>query len=92
MAERPGTTPASSLIEARRRRAVITTSESYIYDSKRVQALYEQLKPDPDLYGDDPVYAVFAYLHDSPYGADVFDAQGDWGQWIDADEEYDPDA
>lgn len=74
-----------------RRLLKVTTSNSYTYDPGRVQALYEQLQPDPDQYGDDPAYAVWAYLHDSLYGADVFDDQGDFDQGYE-DEEYQPDA
>jgi hypothetical protein len=75
-----------------RRRMTVETSETYVYDAKRVQLLYEQLRPDPDLYGEDPACAVFAYLYESPLHGDVFEARGDYGMWPTEDEEYDPDA
>jgi len=81
-----------SLNQFPRRIVTVAMSESYVYDPERVQALYEQLQPDPDLYGDEPVYAVFAYLGESAFRGDVFEAQGAWGEWIEKDEEYDPDA
>lgn len=75
-----------------RRLLTVELSESYVYDPERVQALYDQLQPDPDLYGDDPAYAVFAYLNDSMFGADVFESRGEGGMWPTSDEEYDPEA
>lgn len=74
------------------RRVTMTTTRSYIYDPERVKALHEQLQPDPDLYGDDPVYALFAYLGDGQFQADVFEDQGDFGEWAEKDEAYDPEA
>ena len=74
------------------RAITVETSETYVYDPVKVQALYEQLKPDPDTYGDDPAYAMFAYLDNSMFHADVFEARGDYGQWPIKDEEYDPEA
>jgi hypothetical protein len=73
------------------RRLTITTSNSYIYDPERVQSLYEQLQPNPQLYGDEPVYAVWAYLNESMFGSDVFADRGDFDQGYD-DAEYDPEA
>lgn len=74
------------------RRLTVTMTRSYIYDAERVAALHEQLHPDPPLYGDDPAYAVFAYLDESQFGADVFEDQGDGGMWPERDEAYDPEA
>lgn len=74
------------------RAITVETSETYVYDPAKVQALYEQLKPAPELYGDDPAYAVFAYLDNSMFHADVFEARGDYGQWPIKDEAYDPEA
>jgi len=73
------------------RRLRVETSNSYVYDPVRVRTLYDQLKPDPDQYGDDPAYAVWTYLNDSLYGADVFADRGDFDQGY-TDEAFDPDA
>lgn len=43
-------------------------------------------------YGEDEAYAVFAYLHESMFGADVFESQGTGGMWPTKDEAYDPEA
>jgi hypothetical protein len=72
---------------ARVRRIVVRTSNTYYYDPERVQALYEQLRPDPHQYGDDPAYAIWTYLHDSLYGSDVFEDRGDFDQWVEEDVE-----
>jgi hypothetical protein len=74
------------------RELTVETSESYLYDPERVRALYNQLRPDPDLYGDDPAYAVFAYLDQSQFGADVFESQGRGGMWPTKDEPHDLEA
>ena len=74
------------------RAITVETSETYVYDPEQIRTLYEFLKPDPDLYGDDPAYAVFAYLDNSDFHGDVFQARGDYGQWPIKDEVYDPEA
>ena len=73
-------------------RLSVSTSNGFYYDRDRVLRLYEKLKPDPNIYGDDPAYAVWLYLHGSPFGDDVFEDRGDFDQWPDSDCEVDPDA
>jgi hypothetical protein len=51
----------------------VQTQESVTYDPERVQALYDVLAPDPDLYGDEPAFALYLYLNGSPAQADVFE-------------------
>lgn len=67
-------------------------SNSFVYDPERVQKLYDFLRPDPVMYGDDPVEALWRYLNESALFYDVFEEQGDCDTWIESDEEYDPDA
>lgn len=74
------------------RRLSVSTINAYVYDSERVEALWEQLQPDPNMYGDDHAYAVFIYLDGSAFGSDVFEDQGNYDQWPDSDAEYDPNA
>lgn len=76
----------------RLRRMTVVTKRSYVYDPDRVDALYAQLLPEEDMYGDDPPYALFAYLGDGQFQADVFEDQGDYGEWVEEDEAYDPEA
>lgn len=74
------------------RRLTVTTQRSFIYDPERVQELYDHFAPDPDQFGDEVAYALFAYLDGALVCGDVFDDQGDFGQWPECDEEYDPEA
>jgi hypothetical protein len=78
--------------EAALRQMTVQTSTSYVYDPAVVEELYERLKPDPDLYGEDHVYAVWSVLNGSLAADDVFDDRSSFDQWCDADVEYDPDA
>lgn len=74
------------------RAITVETSETYTYDPAKVKWLHEQLRPDPDQYGDEPAYALFAYLYGSALLGDVFEARGDYGMWPTKDEAYDPEA
>jgi len=73
------------------KKLVVTTSNSYVYDPDRVGILYRELAPDPGMYGDDPGYAVWAYLSESLFGADVFQDQCDFDQGYEISD-YDPEA
>jgi hypothetical protein len=75
-----------------KREMTVETSERYFYDTDRIAELHALLRPDPDQYGDDQAYAVFAYLYDSQFHADVFESAASGGMWPISDEEYDPDA
>lgn len=74
------------------RRMTVVTKRSYVYDPEQVADLYGRLLPEQDMYGDEPPYALFAYLGDGQFQADVFEDQGDFGEWAEEDEVYDPDA
>lgn len=69
----------------RSHRIGVSTANGYYYDPEVVAKLYADLRPAPDRYGDDPVYALWLYLHGSEFGSDVFEDQGDFDQWPDSD-------
>ena len=74
------------------RRLTVQTQESVTYDPEKVQALYDVLAPDPELYGDEPAFALYLYLNGSPAQADVFTDGSDFDTWPEKDEAYDPEA
>lgn len=73
------------------KRITLTTSHSYLFDPERVAGLHAQIKPDPDVFGDEPAAALLSYLGEGPFTEDVFYDQGDYDTGFDVTD-YDPEA